>query len=472
MAGEESRRLADLAVPRCAGKLGFATGKQITAGPALLGLALTLGLVLRLAPMLLTDFPLGDGGLFATMANDIRNSHFALPLFSSFNAGDVPFAYPPIGLYILAAIPGDPISTERWLPLAWSLMAIAFAYLLARELTGERSAGIAALVFAAMPATWAIEGGGVTRALALALMLAALWRVARTLHVPTIENAGLAGVLAGLAMLAHPGVGPTGLTSAVVLLLFLRSRRGAIALSEASAVAIAVMAPWLAVVVQRYGIGALKAASMTHHTEEALGRLLTVGPSWGGALDFVLPLTVLGTIVAVHRRQWLLPLWLAIVILVPGGEGRYATFVWAMLAAVGTQTVATALREIGADRLAARVALAALFMASLLAGYQRFDALPSGIRKAMLEAGSTSPPGTRFAVVIDDPGLAQPVLDWFPTLSGRISVGTFMGLEWTSVAKWDETVGLNRAIQRGIIPPDVDALFVVQDHSARVDLVH
>lgn len=449
-------------------RLGSNSARELPVGQALLGLALTVGLLLRLAPMLLSDFPLEDGGLFATMANDIRNSQFALPMFSTYNAGDVPFAYPPLGLYILAVVPGDPISTERWLPLVWSMLAIVSAYLLARELTDERHAGIAALLFATMPVTWAIEGGGVTRALALALLLAALWRVARTLRVRTMRNAALAGALAGLAMLAHPQVGPTGLASVAVLLAFRPSRRGAIALAEASVVAIAVMAPWLALVVQRYGVGALQAAATTHHTEEALGRLLTIGPSWAGALDFVLPLAVLGIIVALHHRQWLLPAWLAIAILVPGGEGRYAAFIWAMLAGVGILTVATSLHAIGADRLGARIALAALFMAGLLTGYQRFESLPSGIRSAMVEAGFTSPAGTRFAVVIDDPGLVQPVLDWFSTLSGRVSVGTFMGLEWTSVAKWDATVELHRAIQRGEIPPGVDALFVVADRSARV----
>src|SRR6185503_19542427 len=98
--------------------------RGIRAGHALLAIAIVTGLLLRLGPILLSDFPLRDGGLFVTMANDIRHAGFGLPEFSTYNTGEVPFAYPPLGLYILAILPGDPITTERWLPLVWSLLAI------------------------------------------------------------------------------------------------------------------------------------------------------------------------------------------------------------------------------------------------------------------------------------------------------------------------------------------------------------
>src|SRR5436309_1940127 len=177
--------------------MGSTMRPQIPVGPALLGAALVLGLVLRLAPILLADFPLGDGGLFAVMAQDLRRSGFALPEFTTYNGGGIPFAYPPLGLYLLALAPGDPISTERWLPLVWSMLAIPAAYLLARELSGSRRAGVASVIFAVMPITWAIEGGGVTRALAFALFLYALWRLTVLLRRPGLRNAVVAGVLFG-----------------------------------------------------------------------------------------------------------------------------------------------------------------------------------------------------------------------------------------------------------------------------------
>lgn len=442
-------------------------GRQtVDIGVALLGVALITGLGLRLAPILASDFPLRDGGLFVTMAHDIRNAGFALPEFSTFNYGNVPFAYPPLGLYILSLIPGDPIVIERWLPLVWSMLAIPASYLLAREITDSRRGGIAALIFAAMPVTWAIEGGGVTRALAFALLLLALWRLAALVRAPGLGNAVLAGGLAGLAMLAHPAVGPSGLASGALLFAFTPTRRGLAFTGIAGIIAALVIAPWGAMVIIRYGLGTILAGASAHHTEETLGRLLVVGPSWIGTLDFVLPLALLGLAMVVHRREWLVPLWLVLLLLIPGGEGRYAAIVWAMLAATGAVTIAESVRSAGALKVTAGIGFAWLFAASLLTGYQEFYAIPRDIRAAMVSAGSHTPPGAHFAIVRDDPRLEAMLLDWFPTLSGRISVGTYQGLEWTSVEQSDATLAVNDRIQAGQIPATADFIFRVSEGSA------
>lgn len=439
-------------------------------GIALLGIALLTGLGLRIAPILAADFPLKDGGLFVTMAHDIRNAGFGLPEFSTFNAGNVPFAYPPLGLYLLALIPGDPITTERWLPLVWSVLSIPGIYLLAREMTDELRAGLAALIFAAMPVTWAIEGGGVTRALALTLLLLALWRIAVLVRLPTARNALAGGVLTGTAMLAHPAVGFTAVASGALLFAFAPSRRGLAFGALAALIAVALISPWLILVVARYGAGAVLAAGGSHHLDETLGRLLTVGPSGIGALDFVLPLALFGLVLAVNRRMWLLPAWVALLVLVPGGEGRYAGIAWAMLAALGAVAVADAARSTGALKLAAGIGFGWLFIASLLAGYQQFPAIPAELRIAISRFAADTAPGTRFAVVSDEPRLHGAILDWFPTLSGRISLGTYMGLEWTSVAQWDATVALDDRIQQGEIPGSADRIFTIRDGSVSSQL--
>jgi hypothetical protein len=417
--------------------------------------------------MLLADFPLRDGGLFVTMARDIRNAGFGLPEFSTYNAGDVPFAYPPLGVYLLALVPGDPIATERWLPLLWSLLAIPAAYLVARELAEERTAGLAALIFSAMPVTWAVEGGGVTRALAFALLLFALWRVAVLLRSPGVPNALLAGVLGAGAILAHPAVGPSGAASAILLLAFRRSRRGLVAAASAGLVALGLVAPWLAFVLGRYGPEPLLTAAVSHVQGDALGRLLTFGPSWIGTLDLVLPLGLLGGIVLAHRGHWLLPAWVVLMVVVPGGDGRYGALAWAMLAASGALLVARAIASEGALNLAAAVAFAWLFFVSLGAGYRLFYAIPPGVRSAIADAGRSVAPGTRFAVMVQgDVGLEHAILDWFPTLSGRESIGTFMGLEWTTRERWGETVALSHRIAGGTVPPGADFVFRVEGSSA------
>jgi 4-amino-4-deoxy-L-arabinose transferase-like glycosyltransferase len=453
------------------GDTAAATGlaqRRMGIGPALLGIALLTGLGLRLAPILAADFPLRDGGLFVSMARDIRHAGFGLPEFSTFNAGNVPFAYPPLGLYILALIPGDPITTERWLPLVWSMLAIPGIYLLAREMSDEWHAGITTLLFAAMPVTWAIEGGGVTRALALVLLLLALWRMAVLVRAPGLRNAVLVGALAGAGILTHPAVGFTALASGALLLAFSPSWRGLAFSALAAAVAAVMISPWLIMVVVRYGAGAVVAAGGSHHLDETLGRFLTLGPSSIGTLDFVLPLALIGAAFLVHRREWLLPAWVVLLVAVPGGEGRYAAIPWAMLASVGALFVADAARAVGTVKVAAGIGFAWLFVASLLAGYQQFSAIPPGVRAAMAQAGADTAPGTRFAVVTEVASLGAPILDWFPTLSGRVSVGTYMGLEWTTVQRWDAAVALDDRIQQGEIPASADFVFTVREGSTSI----
>jgi 4-amino-4-deoxy-L-arabinose transferase-like glycosyltransferase len=424
-----------------------------------------------LAPILIADFPLGDGGLFAVMARDLRRSGFALPDFTTYNGGGIPFAYPPLGLYVLALIPGDPIATERWLPLLWSMLAIPGAYLLARELSDGRRAGLASLIFAAMPVTWAIEGGGVVRALAFALFLYALWRFAVLLREPRVLNAVAAGVLLAAALLTHPAVGPPALASAVLLCGFRASWRGMAGAAGSAMTAGVLILPWLLTVIARHGIEPMLTAACAHGSEQPIPRLLLYGPSWLGALDLVVSAAIVGLAISIARRDLFVPAWLVLLVVVPGGEGRYAALAWAMLASAGVTVVLAAARTAGAERLTAGIGIAFLLVASLLAGYQQFQALGSAVRSAAVAAGRSVPPGTLFGVKSDAPGDDEALLDWFPALSGRSSAGTYMGLEFTSAARWKQALQDNWMIQAGMVPANVDVLFVVRDGRPTIEQV-
>src|SRR5688572_299911 len=106
---------------------------RIDAQPPAVWLAviLVIGGLLRLASVIGTAFPAGDGGLFATMIEDLRRAGFALPTFTSYNGGDIPFAYPPLALYLGAILPVDPLTTLQWLPAILATAAIVPVYLAA-----------------------------------------------------------------------------------------------------------------------------------------------------------------------------------------------------------------------------------------------------------------------------------------------------------------------------------------------------
>ena len=134
---------------------------------AVLGIAF----VVRAAFVLGSDFPLNDGGMFLQMTRDLQGSGYALPAYTSYNGGAVPFAYPPLGFYLAAIIDAvTPLSLAgvfRFLPLIASFAAVAAFLFMARTLLPTRTHVITALVaFATLPATfqWMLMGGGVTRA--------------------------------------------------------------------------------------------------------------------------------------------------------------------------------------------------------------------------------------------------------------------------------------------------------------------
>jgi dolichyl-phosphate-mannose-protein mannosyltransferase len=408
--------------------------------------ALGLLLAVRVAPIIAANFPIGDGGLFTVMARDLRATGFALPAFTSYNDGTIPFVYPPLGIYLLALIPGDPIQTERWLPLVYSLLSIGAAALLARELVGVRAAAVAVLAFAAMPITWALEGGGVTRGLAFALLLLALWRVTVLLRSPSIRNAALAGVPAGLALLSHPSVGPSLVVSAVVFLVARYSSRGAVGLVAAGLIAAAVALPWLVVVLSQHGPEPFLLAVGAHGQSPAILRLLAIGPSWLGSLDPILPAALVGAAIAYRRRMWLVPAWLVVLFLVPGGDGRYAALAWAILASLTALVIFEALLPLGAHRIAAVAILGLLFVASLRASYQSFQPVAGDVRAAMVAEARNAAPGITFSLVPAGPD--DPALEWFPALTGRSNATTYFGYEWTKT--WYERVGLyDQALQAG-----------------------
>lgn len=63
-----------------------------------------VGLVARLLPFFF-PLPIGSGGFFAVMTEELRAG--AWPMTTAYNDSGIPFAYPPLGLQLLAALPGE-----------------------------------------------------------------------------------------------------------------------------------------------------------------------------------------------------------------------------------------------------------------------------------------------------------------------------------------------------------------------------
>ncbi len=130
--------------------------------PDALTLTLLAGVGLRIWHLFSVGFsvPFNLGGLFYQMSVEIINHHFSLPVWIPYYfKGGLPFAYPPLPLYIQALlIKGfhpKGFLTENLLPPLFSILSLFFFYFLARKVFSEKWRVLAAvLIFSSLPAAF------------------------------------------------------------------------------------------------------------------------------------------------------------------------------------------------------------------------------------------------------------------------------------------------------------------------------
>lgn len=233
-------------------------------------LFLLIGIAVRMLPVLQSDYPLGEGGLFYYVIQYIAERG-TLPREIPYYSCGLPFAYPPLGLAmhgIILRYTSFPLFTIlKWSPLFFSVLSLlAFALLSARFLKGL-ARELATLSFATMPAVVArITASDSIRNLALFFMLLGLSLLHEALSQDGPErdlmrNAIAAGLCGGLVILTHP---PIGLGSATVMVLFMvyfvykrRTRLLIQVVLLALCTAILVTGIWFLVLFYLHGIGFL-----------------------------------------------------------------------------------------------------------------------------------------------------------------------------------------------------------------------
>jgi hypothetical protein len=171
---------------------------------------IAIGVLIRAFHILSSDFPLNDGGLFFAMTQDLQAADYVLPTNTSYNGGDIPFAYPPFGLYFAGLVdqltPLSLVDALRFVPLLVTSLTIPAFYLLARSILNTQAAVVASVfAFAAIPRAyiWLLMGGGVTRSFGLLFALLALYQVCRVLKERKSSTVLWASLFCGLTVLSH-----------------------------------------------------------------------------------------------------------------------------------------------------------------------------------------------------------------------------------------------------------------------------
>ena len=349
------------------------------------------------------------------MVLDLRDNGFLPPDFTTFNAGDIPWMYPPVGLYLVALLGGG-LEWFRFVPALLAIATLPALWLLARALTNERAALVAVVAYGLCVSAWfgLVAGGGVTRTPGVILAMLTMWAVVRG-HV------GRAGVFAGLVILTHPIAALYGGLGAVALW----ATRGADRrMLLAPVIALAIGAAWFGPMVARHGLDALlglggsRAIDLGNNAFTLLAA--TLNPP---NLAFVIG--AVGVVVAVRRRRWDLLAWLATTAVGGAVIDRWAVIPLAVMAGLAVDAALerpTRMRSVALLGVAAAVAITGVVFSGPP------QPLTAEEQEVMAWAGSETDADATFAEIgyPVDGG----VVDWFPALSDRVSVTTWQGTEW------------------------------------------
>jgi hypothetical protein len=441
-----------------------------------------IGGLVRFLPLGGSDYPLNDGGLFTRMAGDLAANGFLLPHFTTYNGEQIPFAYPPLGLYLAGLISllvgADAVAVVRWLPAALSTASVFALYLLASELFRSRWRGIvAAAAYALMPRSymWLIVGGGITRSLGLLLALLALQQGLRMIRTGRPLYVLTTGALGGLTVLSHPQAAVFLAVSLVTVLAF-RNRRGealrtVVQIALAGFAGLLVVAPWLVSIMATHGVEPVLSAGQTAVDPGfGLGQLLGLAFADSAVLDLMTAIGVLGIIVRIARGQWMIPVWLGLTILVdPRAGATYAAVPLGLSVVpvlgellqwmIPKQGGLTALdseplpRLLATHRAASIALILLLFVALRTASRAAADSdgplhgLSLDHVAAMEWVRDSAEGDATFAVVTGRDWAADYVSEWFPVFADRTSVATVQGSEWRGIDAFIERLTIYRQLQ-------------------------
>jgi len=430
-------------------------------------LPVVAGLLVRAIPVLTTDFPLNDGGLFYAMTRDLQHANFLLPATTSYNGLDIPFAYPPLGFYVAGVLSNLGIGlldVFRFLPLIVATLTIPAVYLVAREiLTTRFQALLATWAFAFLPRgfDWLIAGGGVTRSLGMLFAFLTILEGIRFYRTGRYHHGAGLAVFAAFTALSHPEAALfTGLSMILVLLAYRRTWRALRDSIGLAVVAAVIASPWWLTVVSVHGVGPFLSGGQTGtDLRSSFQHLATFTFTDEPYATFLGVVGLIGLLHQVAVRRYLLPAWILVAFAIdPRGAATGLMMPLAMLCAVAVDEVLlarvtrTAVESLPGplwppavtrDRFARILLAVGLFVGVIGASRAStgigspLGSLSQGDRAAMSWIATNAPPSADFLVVSGSFWFLDVNSEWFPVLTGHRSLATLQGYEWLGKSAWD-----------------------------------
>jgi hypothetical protein len=437
--------------------------------------AVLLGAVVRFYPILLSNFPLNDGGLFYQMTQDILQNNFSMPVYTSYNVSAIPFSYPPLAFYLMAFIHHTLhigiISQLHYLPALISTLTIPALYFLSRKITDSKEISLFAVIgYALMPQSfvWLIMGGGITRSLGILFAILALLFVWQMFRKPSIFSLLLTILFCSLTILSHPAITWfLFLTALLIGLMYGRNKTGILYAILTITGILLITSPWWIVILQRFGLSSFLNASQT----SGLVNLSVILFSFTGEpfATIIGVIAFLGIFAEITRRRYFLLIWLIVIALLsPRGGQWLATIPASMLFGSGVVLVLVpglvsfkgwvsegmpTLMEIFQYRIVkisfSVILVFALFSAMVFwyVGDSELKALSSYDRQAMQWVSQNTEKVSKFVVLTGEEWPVDLISEWFPALSMRYSVSTVQGSEWLPDYQFNKQVKIYDSLQ-------------------------
>ena len=426
-------------------------------GFLLLTSAVVLGGWMRLSLPAQTQFPIGDGGLFYKMIETLQNNNFALPLYVTYNNIDIPFAYPPLALY-LAAWLGKTfhlsiLSILTWMPAIVLTIAILLFYMLSNLFLKSRlQAGLASLIYALTPrsTTWLIMGGGITRSVGHLLQILALSQIYLLFKTGQQKYLFSSILFSTGICLSHPEA--TLHTAGIAALLWFfygRNRQGFLNACLVGLGTLAITAPWWVTVMSRFGLDAYIAAMQTGrgHIPSAFIMAFLLPYNGESLLTTILLFSLIGLLLKIKQKDFFLPSFFVLpFILEPRNAPNVYILPMAMLASIfitefllpGLEQEVKIAESTPAFSIRWRIVvmtylLIALFSSMVFSSLKLIEqnTVSPDMRMTAEWIRKNTPPSSRILLISGEMNLLSDFdNEWLPLLTNRTSLTTIQGTEW------------------------------------------
>ena len=415
-----------------------------------------LGMYVRIGHVISVDFPLNDGGLFYSMIRELGESDRILPVYTSYNQAQIPYAYPPFSFFILHILENmlkvSLLDIMRMFPALVSCLTIPLFYRFTHKiLTSKTGVLFSTLAFSFLPTSfdWLIVGAGVTRAPAFVFSLLALNGAISFLKEKSYQHLLVVTVGFTLVILTHPGIAWFTFYSLCVLFGYkaLSERKFLLHLGSVMVTSGLLSSIWWLTIVQRHG---WKVFVYPFQTESySFASLLTPFTflfTNEPFLDIFAVIGLLGLFISFRRKNYLIPVWFIVVFLLePRLSAIYSVIPFSILVGTGfANGILPAIQKDGlrdkpddADKihwdLLTRVFVIFLLLYVTTAAYLAVQSkhLSREQIQSMKWTAKNSSQDESFIILTGTQSYGKDYAsEWFPALSGRKSVTTPQGMEW------------------------------------------